>query len=193
MGVCIARLNLHPSSSLHHAGLSPIVLPAVDGECKETVKLATQTDSEIQTMSTAQHQLSQHLHPHNVQHHIPEFVVKIPGTAVPVMSRTIALKEKLKVWNIVFVWSSLQCLLGGHSHEETYMRNVVDSTAMHIPKNSQAAYCVGVSSHPVLRDLFYTHLAREEVQRQVLWLWVQGVAASLKPMETWPRLDTAVT
>ena len=85
--------NLHPHSSLHHVGPGPVVLPA-DGKCKETVKLAAQTDGEIQTLSTVQHQLGQlqhhlHLHSCNVQHHAPELAVKSPGVAVPVMSRTI--------------------------------------------------------------------------------------------------------
>ena len=78
-----ASLNLHPSSSLHHAGLGPVVLTVVDGKCEDTVELATQTDSEIQPMLTAQHQLGQHLHPNNVQHHIHEFAVKSPDAAVP--------------------------------------------------------------------------------------------------------------
>ena len=114
-----ASINPHPLSALHYAGLGPVVLCADDGKCNKTVKLATQTDNEIQTLLTVQHQLSQlqhhlHLHSCNVQHHIPKFTVKSP------------LKEKLKVWNIVFVRSSLQCLLGAHDHEKTYMRNVAE-------------------------------------------------------------------
>ena len=88
--------------------------------------------------------------------------------AVPVMSRTIALKEKLKVWNIVFVWSyamspwraqpweniyeecSRQC-----SHARSQEGSSLPLLLLHLA--SWAACCVGVSSLPVYKGSFFSH------------------------------------
>ena len=125
--------------------------------------------------------------------------------AVPVLSCTIALEEKLKVWNIVFVWSSAMSPWRAQPWENLYEEcsrqcsYACSQEGSSLPllllhSASWAACCVGVSSHPVDKGSFLTHIGLGKrcggefynvgsKEEQQVW----------KPILTWPWLDAAVT